>query len=233
MAFPETTWTVLAEATLNGEEGGQAALAEICEKYCEPVDAAIRFRGVPEDQVQDLRQDFFVFLMKGSFFRRADPKLGKFRSFLLHALRNFLIDESRRATAAKRGGKLQRVELFEESAFLEEDGLRFDLAWAQSLYSAVLASVKKEVVAKRGEQGWEILRGFLTGAGAGMSYVELAEKLACTEGGAKAEVSRLRAKFREKLRYEVKQIVSAPHEIDEELTYLRSVMSKMWGTSNE
>jgi len=100
------------------------------------------------------------------------------------------------------------------------------------LFESAMEGVKNEVVKKRKEKGWKVLQGFLTGATQAMSYAELGQALSLSEGGAKVEVSRMRGKFREYLRNEVRQTVSAPHEIDEEMAYLREAMSRVWGTVN-
>lgn len=227
MTFPETTWTILADATLNGGEKEKQALGEICERYRQPVDVVIRARGVPKDRVEDLRQDFFLSLIQTGFFRKAQRQKGKFRTYLLTALRNFLIDDLKKASAVKHGGGLVGEELLENSVSLEEDELRFDLAWAHSLFDAAIEVVEKKAIAKRGEERWRVLRPFLTGESQGMSYEELGQVLELSEGGAKSEVSRMRAKFREELRGQVRQTVNAPHEVDEELRFLREAMLKM------
>jgi len=232
MIFPTTNWTTLAEATLSGGVAERKALGEICEKYYEPVERVIRARGVAEDRVEDVRQDFFLGLMEGGFFRKAEKERGKFRSFLLNALRNYLVDDLRKMMASKRGGGLQREELREDMVVSEGDDARFDLAWAEALFQSAMKTVGEEIEKKRGEEGWELLRGFLTGSVEAVSYLELSSSLGITEGAAKAEVSRVRKKFRDQLRTEIKQTVTAPHEIDEELTYLRQVMQQAWAATS-
>ncbi len=224
MLLPSTSWTILAEATLSGGEAERKALEKFCEDYWHPVSVLIRSKGVYGERVEDLTQDFFVHMMEGSFFGRALQQKGKFRNFLLTALRNFLADDTRKIMAAKRGGDMKRVELSEETCVLEEDQLKFDLAWADTIFDAAVALTGEEVVAKRGSEGWEVLKIFLTGVGQMLSYEELGQVLGMSEGGAKSEVSRMRKKFRERLRLEVAKTVSAPHEIDEELEFLRALM---------
>lgn len=224
MTFPDTTWTVLAQATIHGGESERAALGKLCERYWKPVASVMRSRGVPADRVEDLTQDFFVRLMEGGFFRRAERERGKFRSFLMNALKNFLADDARRTMAEKRGGQLERVELKDDVEMVEDDEMRFDFAWAEALFDAAVEEVGKGMTERRGERGWEALRGFLTGTGPTLDYRELGDLLEIGEGGAKAEVSRMRAKFREQLRREVANTVGAPHEVDEELAYLKEVI---------
>ncbi|MDP0492140.1 MAG: ECF-type sigma factor [Verrucomicrobiota bacterium JB023] len=226
MTFPETSWTILAEATLNGGESEKAALGKMCERYWTPIASVMKARNVPAERIDDLTQDFFLSLMEGGFFRRADRGRGKFRSFLLNALRNFLADDARKTLAQKRGGGFERVELREDSSTYEDDELRFDQAWAATLFDAAVLTTGEEVKRKRGEEAWQALQVFLTGEGEMMNYTQLGRVLELSEGGAKSEVSRMRASFREHLRREVAMTVSAPHEIDEELTLLRDVMMR-------
>lgn len=104
MEFPTTNWATLAAATLSGGEDERAALGRFCERYWKPIAMVIRAKGCPAEKVEDLTQDFFVKMMEGSFVRRASEGRGKFRSFLLKALRDFLADDVRQSTAVKRGG---------------------------------------------------------------------------------------------------------------------------------
>ena len=82
---------------------------------------------------------------------------------------------------------------------------------------------------KRGDKAWPVLQRFLSSDGSSQNYQELANVLKIGIGGAKAEVSRLRQKFRNQLRAEVSKTVDAPHEIDEELRYLKEAMMHVWG----
>ena len=224
MTFPATNWTVLAEATLSGGESEQEALGRLCECYWDPISVVIRARGVAVDRVEDLTQDFFMVLMKGGFFRRAEQAKGKFRTFLLNALRNFLADDARKTATAKRGGDLEQVELREETVAWEEEGSRFDWAWASALFESAVAETGSMVKKVRGERGWEALRKFLTGDGEGLDYEELAEVLGVRVGAAKTEVSRMRSRFRDHLRAAVMRTVGSPHEVEEELVFLREAL---------
>jgi len=230
--FPDTKWTVLAEATLNSDDSGREALGKICLKYKDPVDKIIFKQGVHLERVEDVRQDFFLSLMQGSFFKRANKKQGKFRSFLLAALRQFLIDDFRKISAEKRGGGKQHTEVLPESASVEIDNTEFDLVWAETLFDAALVTVGEEISEKRGLNAWKMLQKFLSGNSDEQDYRALADLLSMSIGGAKAEVSRMRAKFRKQLRTEVSVTVSAPHEIDEELRYLKQAMMRIWGVGN-
>ena len=107
MQFPNTHWSLLAQATLNGDAGGQQALESLCRQYWKPVRDFIRFRGFPEADAEDLTQVFLVRLCERSVWRRAEAARGRFRSFLLGALTHFLADELDRRNTQKRGGQIE------------------------------------------------------------------------------------------------------------------------------
>lgn len=225
MQFPETNWTVLAQATMNGSPDGRAAMDELCRRYWKPVAACIAGKGAPPARVDDLTQDFFVQMLEKGAFRRADREKGRFRSYVLGSLRYFLADDVKRESSQKRGGHLDRESLNEDSAVAEVDAAYFDRAWARTLFEQVLASVEKDITEARGADGWGLLRRYLPGQQDPLPMAELARRLGMGEGGAKSEVFRLRQKFRETLRSAVAVTVGAPHEIDEELAHLRSALS--------
>ncbi len=230
--FPITTWTIIAEATLNGDESGLKSLNAICLKYKEPIDKIIKLKGIPTERIEDVRQDFLIEMMKGSFFKKASRVRGKFRTFLLKALQDFLVDDIRKATAQKRGGGLEHVEIEDNMASLSTQTMEFDVVWAETLFDNALLTIREETCKRRGEKAWVLLEGFLTSSDKSPDYEELAEELGIGVGGAKAEVSRMRQKFRAELRVEVSKTVDAPHEIDEELRYLKETMMHLWGMRN-
>lgn len=227
MKFPNTSWTVLASATANGDAAGQKALNDLCKAYWPPVSAVIRARGAPSEKVEDLTQDFFLQLISSQFFKRAQQEKGKFRSFMLSSLRNFLADDYKREMSQKRGGHLQRSSLEEDGIVSEAEELHFDQSWAQMVFYRAIARTETAVLSKKKPAVWDSLRTFLPGSRQTQpSYLALADLLGISEGGAKKEVFRLRQTFRESLRAEVGLTVSAPHEIDGELSHLRATLEK-------
>lgn len=227
MGFPATNWTILASATLNGDDEGRKAMNELCSKYWEPVAQVIRARGAPSERVDDLTQEFFLQMLDKRFFQRAERGKGKFRSFMLGSLRHFLADDAKYQTRQKRGGHLQKLSLEEEDHTIEREELQFDRKWAQMLFRQSLRQTEEQIRGKRSVEQWRSLRCFLPGAqSAAPSYQELAAVLELSEGGAKKEVFRLRGVFRDCLREQVGLTVSAPHEIDEELAHLRATFER-------
>ena len=228
MEFPNTNWTILASATLNGDASGQEALNELCRSYWQPVAFFIRSRGVPTERVEDLTQDFFIQIMERQFFKRADRDKGRFRSFMLGSLRLFLTDDLRRQKTLKRGGDVEHFTLQEDDLISEAEELKFDQAWAEMVFERALQKVEEMVLKKRTPHYWSLLRSFLPGPSTmlSLSYPELGQEMGLSEGGAKAEVFRLRKRFRESLRAEVALTVGAPHEVDEELNHLREMLER-------
>lgn len=224
MAFPETRWSVLAAATLHGDEHSRQALEELCGRYWQPVYAVIRMRGRSEDDARDQTQAFFEYLLARSALRRADRTRGRFRTFLLTLLWRFLRDEHTRATAAKRGGEIgpdqDEVEPDELAAEARPLAESLDREWALATLDRALAVVRSEVIETRGSAAWEILRGFLPGSAAAPSAAEAGAALGLSEAGVRSEVHRLRGRCREALRRELMPTVSSPEELDLEIQYL-------------
>jgi len=146
---------------------------------------------------------------------------------MLQSLSYFLADDVKFQQTQKRGGHLERVELNERSEMESFDYQQFDQAWAEVLFQRVLDTVKVEMIKKRGGEVWDQLSPFLSFSENSSSYEELANLLGVSVAGAKSEVHRLRKRFRETLRVEVGRTVSAPHEVSEEIAYLRSAIERM------
>jgi DNA-directed RNA polymerase specialized sigma24 family protein len=233
MSFPNTSWTVLAQATLQGNEAGRRAMEEFCQLYWRPVYLAICASGRSGEDAEDQTQSFFRYLMANSTLRRAERGRGKFRTFLLTILWRFLRDERDKLMAEKRGGdatifpleESAEEELPAEAAPLTE---ALDREWAKALFERVIETIRAEVIAARSEEAWILLRQFLPGSLHTPLMAEVAPKLGLTEGGLRSEVHRLRQRCREVLRYEVVTSVSSPEEIDEEIIYLGRVLRIQW-----
>jgi DNA-directed RNA polymerase specialized sigma24 family protein len=233
MSFPNTSWTILAQATLQGNEAARRAMEEFCQLYWRPVYLAICASGRSGQESEDQTQSFFRYLMANSTLRRAERGRGKFRTFLLTILWRFLRDERDKLMAEKRGGDATIFTLEEsteedlpsEAAPLTE---ALDREWGKALFERVIETIRAEVIAARSEEAWTVLRQFLPGSLHTPLMAEAAPKLGLTEGGLRSEVHRLRQRCREVLRYEVLTSVSSPDEIDEEIVYLGRVLRIQW-----
>jgi DNA-directed RNA polymerase specialized sigma24 family protein len=230
MNFPSTQWSLLAEATLHGEESAAEALAVFCERYRPPVVKFIRGRGFDGHDAEDVAHDFFLHLMEKSTLRRADSARGRFRSFLIGALVRFLGDERDRRTAGKRGGKTTTLPLEDEGADAElvsmpppHDAL-FDREWALSLLALALRQTEADYTNEGRAAAWPTLRLFVPGGVQPPTYEEGAARLGVSLGAFKSEIHRLRKRFRLRLREVVAGTVSAPPDIDMEIAYLGRVL---------
>jgi DNA-directed RNA polymerase specialized sigma24 family protein len=229
MQFPKTSWTVLARATLNGDGDGRQALDQVCQLYWRPVFSAICAIGTRGHDAEDLTQSFFKYLMVNSTLKNAERGKGKFRTFLLTVLWRFVRDERAKRDAWKRGGGADILSLEEtgddtlpcEAAPLAE---ALDREWALTVIERVVEVLRREVVAARGEEAWEILREYLPGSLHMSSMADSAAALGLSEGGLRSEVHRLRKRCREILRCELIGTVLSPKDVHEEIVYLGRVL---------
>jgi DNA-directed RNA polymerase specialized sigma24 family protein len=233
MSFPNTSWTIIAQATLQGSEAARRAMDEFCQLYWRPVHLAICAVGRHAEDSEDQTQSFFRYLMANSTLRRVQRGRGKFRTFLLTVLWRFLRDERDKRLAEKRGGGAAMCPLEEaiESELPSEAGPlteALDREWGMALFQRVMQTIRAEVVTARGEEAWSLLRQFLPGSMHTPLMAEVAPALGLTEGGLRSEVHRLRHRCQEVLRYEVVTSVSSPEEIDEEIVYLGRVLRTHW-----
>lgn len=228
MAFPLTEWTEISRATLHGDPAGRAAMEAMYLRYREPVLAFIRLTRAAELEVEDAAQSFFLHLMETSVLRRADRTQGTFRTFLLTVLKRYLVDLQRAATALKRGGGVmpQSLEAATELAAPEgPDAQAFERQWAVSVMQAALDRVAEEVAAAHGTETWEVLKHFLTVGSAQPAGRTAAEMLGVDENVIKKRIHQWRRRLGECVRLEVRQTVSAPHEVEEEISYLRRLLT--------
>jgi RNA polymerase sigma factor (sigma-70 family) len=237
--FPSTHWSaVLAAGRSQTEpEIAQAALAELCQTYWVPLYSFVRSRGYSVHDAQDLTQSFFVYLIEHKIYARVDRQKGRFRSFLLASLKNFLADAFDREQTLKRGGgqdflplREEQVEdaesLFQSYSVTSTENQIFDRSWAEALVAAGLERLSADYKSEAGEKLFNELRIFLAGcAGPVPAYAELAPRLGMTESTLRSHVTRLRARYREALRAEVRRTVDTEAEVDEELHELLHVLT--------
>ncbi len=227
--FAHTRWTLVLRANTESPEG-RTALSELCAAYYQPVFVFLRRMGFTEDVARDHAHTFFVHLLERGF-PGVDPQRGRFRSYLLGAVKYFVGDLNDRALREKRGGQVvhEIIDPADDySAALQVDDTSvpampqiFDREWAV----AVMNRAVNALAAEHAEGRFAALRPWLMGDAAG-SQSETAEALGMSEGAFKVAVHRLRKQFRERLRQEVAQTVSDDPEIDDELRYLCSVLAQ-------
>jgi RNA polymerase sigma factor (sigma-70 family) len=232
--FAATRWTlVLAAAGGEDEPRAAEAMAELCRIYWYPLYAYIRRRGHPSHEAEDLTQEFFLRLLAKDDLADVDRRKGKFRAFLLAALKHFLANQWDRSQAQKHGGG-QRIlsldALGAESRYHLEpaDNLTperlFERQWALTVLERVLARLQAEFAADGKSALFEGLKSFLTDGRPAASYAEAAAALQMSEGAVKVAVHRVRRRYRQLLKEEIAHTVADPAEIDDEIRYLLSCL---------
>jgi len=228
-AFVTTHWSVVLAAGHNDTPRAQAALERLCRAYWYPLYAYVRRRGHSPEDAQDLTQEFFARLLARNWLGSADPGKGRFRTFLLTALKHFLADEWDRLKAQKRGGGQRALPLDVETAesrFQLEpaDPLTaekvYERRWAQTLLETVFEELRQAYAAEGKADLFAELKGSLVQARAAVPYADLAARLNLSEGAVRVAVHRLRRRYRELLRAEIAHTVAEPGEVEEELRYL-------------
>lgn len=232
--FATTHWSVVLAAGQSADAQASVALEQLCRTYWYPLYAYVRRRGYSPEDAQDLTQQFFALFLKKECFRLADRSRGRFRTFLLHALEHFLINEWKRAQCAKRGGSrpLLSLDVAEaehryalEPATTLTPERAYEKQWAATLLAQVLSGLKQEYADAGNARVFAELADLLWGRDAAVSFAAIGARLGLTEGAARAAMHRLRTRYRERLRREVAQTVAEPGEVDEELRYLIAVVS--------
>lgn len=217
------------------DTGAEAALETLCRHYWPPLYAYIRRQGYAPAEAQDLTQEFFARLIERKYLLRLEHQNGRFRSFLLTFLKNFLLEKRGRAQAQKRGGGKVIVSL---DQLLEEDQRGWDRSeqltpeqvyerrWAEAVMQQALARLREEY--ERAGQGvlFELMKDFQPRDPQGLSQQQIGKQLGMTEDAVKSAAQRLRQRHRELVRAEIAQTVSAPGEIDDEMRHLRSVLER-------
>jgi DNA-directed RNA polymerase specialized sigma24 family protein len=226
MHFPTTHWSQLIVLSQSGQRLAHESLDRVCRDYWRPVFAMVRLRGVAEQDAHDVTQSFFLHVLEHMSLVRADRLRGRFRTFLLGILHHFLLHERRAQTAAKRGSGIPPEELQEDTAPVipPTESEVFDREWALAVMNRAVERARSDWIDKG--RNWEVFKAFLPGGGATLGYDEAVERTGMTMASFKVELHRLRQRIMELLRAEVARTVSAPHEVEEELTYLRRTLEK-------
>lgn len=232
--FRTTHWSAVLAARDKSSSQAQQALAELCRSYWYPLYAYIRRRGNNPIDAEDLTQGFFERLIEKDFLGDLTPGMGRFRSFLLTALKHFLANEWDRAQTRKRGGGLvifsiESQEAEERYAFEPVEHLTpetlFEQRWALTVLERVLARLRAEFVAGEKASLFDQLKGFLSSDQSGSSYAEIAARTGLKEGTVKVAVHRLRRRYGELLRAEIAETVHDPGEVEAEIRHLIAVIS--------
>lgn len=233
-SFLTTRWSIVLAAGASSAPNQRAALEELCTAYWYPLYAFVRRKGYDAETSRDLVQEFFSRLLERNDFSRADPSKGRFRAYLLTALKHFLINEAEHARAQKRGGgrKLLPLEFPSqdaetryslEPALTESPDRAFDREWALIVLQRALLRLESEQLAAGKTEEWRHLSPHLTASDSIAPYAELTTALGKSENAIKISVHRLRKRYGDLLREEVADTLGGS-SVDAELSVLFDVL---------
>ncbi len=227
--FATTHWTVVLAAGRGGSPEAALALEELCRTYWFPLYVYVRRQTATREDAEDLTQAFFARFLEKNYLEKLCAQKGKFRAFLLASLKHFLANEWDRANRQKRGGGVMPLSLdwrdadarypIEPADNLTPDKL-YDRAWAITLLERVLARLRGENATEEQARSFEQLKSFLMVGKAAIPYAAAAARLSLSEGAVRVAVHRLRRRYRELLREEIRQTLSDTAQVEEEMRML-------------
>ena len=234
--FVTTHWSLVLSARDKNSPQSADALEKLCRAYWYPLYAYVRRTGQSKENAEDLTQAFFARLLEKNFLEAAEPERGRFRSFLLVALKRFLTNEWDRARAQKRGGGQTHVPLDTELAErkfkvettageISPDRL-YDRRWDLTLIEQTMARLRAEFERADKAAEFERLKSFLTADKNAIPYPAVADELGMSESTLRVAVHRLRSRYRELFREEIAHTLAEGEDVDEELRHLLTVLSK-------
>ncbi len=227
--FPQTRWTLVAQARDGGERTRAAALEGLCQTYWSPVYAFFRAGSASAHDAEDLTQGFFAELLERDLFAKVSAEKGKFRAFLLVSAKNYFSNQRRRGAAQKRGGGVAplSVDFGDLEALLAAEGdpappdLAYERRWAIALLESVLRSMERHYREKGRRELFEALAPTALRAGeAAPGYPEIAARLGMEPGAVRTAAHRMRQRYAKLLRAAVADTLLDRSEVEAELAYL-------------
>ena len=233
--FLTTRWTVVLAAGDPSAPDSRTALENLCRAYWYPLYAYVRRHSRTRTDAEDLTQAFFVRLLEKRWLSAADREKGRFRTFLLVALKRFLANEWDRENRQKRGGGVVHLPLdteraeqryrTEPAAALPADRI-YERRWALTLIDRTMTRLRQEAAEAGRAAAFDRLKGVLTADRASVAYADLARDLAMSEGAVRVAAHRLRRRFREIFREEVAGTVAAAEDVEEEMRHLLEALAE-------
>jgi RNA polymerase sigma-70 factor (ECF subfamily) len=232
--FATTRWTVVLAAGRKTDPQAKMALEELCRTYWYPLYAYVRRHGRSKEEAEDLTQEFFARFLARNYLASLSAERGRFRAFLLAALKHFLANEWDKTQRQKRGGGAPHLSLdwqttdtqFQIAATTEPSPDKaFDREWALALLARVIEQLHAECAADGREKQFESLKTFLTMDRDELSHADAARALGMEEVAVRVAVHRLRKRYRQLLRDEIAQTLSDPAMVDEEMRALFGAFS--------
>ena len=234
--FATTHWSLVGAAKSDEASRtlARAALEELCRIYWYPLYAFVRSRGYSANDAQDLTQEFFARIIETHGFASVDRERGRFRSYLLGAMKHFLVNEWHRLQTQKRGDRVQFIEsdgLDAETRYAaaseqsDNPELLFDREWALQTIAGALQELRDEMAKAGKSEQFEVLKGSLTGENE-LPRDQIAAKLDMSQGAIKVAIHRLRQRYHKLLREAIAQTVNNEADLEDEMRYLVAVLRK-------
>ena len=232
--FQTTHWSLVLTAQALGSPDAYGALARLCQAYWYPLYCCVRRHGHSAQDAEDLTQAFFAKLLEKGQISFADPERGRFRTFLLRSLENFLHNEHARAKTQKRGGNREIISIDTETAearYLAEVDPQpspeqvFEKRWASTTLAGALARLRREFSSSGRVDLFDRLEPHLWGDDTRTPYGQVAAELGVTVVGIKVTMHRLRHRYGEVLREEIAQTLEKAEDVESELQHLRRVLA--------
>ncbi len=230
--MPATHWSVVLQA----RDASATALGTLCEGYRTPLLVWLRSRNYPDHDAEDLVQGFFAHLLKRDFLANVSPDKGRFRTFLLSSLKNFLCDQHDKAAAGKRGGgqTLDSLEATDEQGRPLHDppapgatpDLEYDRAWARTVLANALRRLHQECAGTGHAALCAAIEPVLFADETASPYRDIGEQLRMSEGAVRVAAHRIRARLRGLVRDEVVQTVARQEDWEQEVRYLVSLFAR-------
>jgi RNA polymerase sigma-70 factor (ECF subfamily) len=221
--FRTTRWTQVRRAKADSPEG-RRALAELCNAYYEPVVAFLRCELRDADAARELAHDFFAHMLAGGAIARVEQERGRFRSFLLGAVKHFLSHQREALRRLKRGGGVENLSLNEARAVPDAGVLSpdaaFDQQWALTVVAHALEALRHECVTEGRGDFFELVKPWLTGDTARGEQAALAASHGMNANALKVAVHRLKQRFRQLLKAEVAGTLDDPGKVEAEMRAL-------------
>ena len=223
--FRTTRWTQVGRAKADSPEG-RRALSELCDAYYEPVATFLRYDLRDADAARELAHDFFAHMLAGGAITRADQERGRFRSYLLGAVKHFLSHQREALSRLKRGGGVEKLSLNETEACSVPDAgvlspdAAFDRQWALTVVAHALEALHAECVAEGRADFFELVKPWLIGDAARGDQMALAAGCGMNANALKVAVHRLKRRFRQLLKAEVAGTLDDPGLVEAEMQSL-------------
>ena len=223
--FRTTRWTQVSRAKADSPDG-RHALAELCNAYYEPVAAFLRYELRDADAARQLAHDFFAHMLAGGTIAHAGQERGRFRSYLLGAVKHFLLHQREAQRRLKRGGGVQNLSLNDtevgavpDARVLSPDAA-FDQQWALTILAHALEALRNECAAEGRADFFEQVKPWLTGDSAHGDQVALAARSGMNAIALKTAVHRLKRRYRQLLKAEVAGTLDDPAQVEAEMRAL-------------